>query len=191
MADGPLHGFKRGQPIYRDVDFAFASSFEGRRYTATHQTPTTDVTGQTSLVATTPTFLFSQTGADTAWGLNSMQLSQSGTVAGGDIFISLAIDTANRRSGSTGTAVTPQVMYSGESTAANVTFTYNPTATAAGGGTRYLGTWAANADTGVITTLDFRDAVIIGTTGSILVYTWAGTTAPSWKFVFEFTEFLT
>ena len=188
MADAPIHDFKRGQAIYKSIDFGFASAFEGRRYSVTHQTPSTDVTGQTSFVATTPTFLFYQSAADTAFVLNSMQLSQSGTVAGDDVFISLAIDSTSRFS-SGGTAVTPQGMYSGESTSANVTFCYNPTASAAGSGTRYLGTWAANADTGVITSIDFHDAVIIGATGSILVYTWAATTGPSWKFLFEFVEF--
>lgn len=190
MPDKQLNSFVNGAAQYRDVDHGFASSFRGHRYTVTHQTPSTDVTGQTSFAATTPTFLFYQSGADTSLALNSMQLSQSGTVAGADVFISLAIDTASRYS-SGGTAVVPQVMHTAESTAANTTFTFNPTASAAGAGTRYIGTWAANADTGVMTSLDFRDGVIIGTTGSILVYTWAGTTAPSWKFVFEFTEFLT
>ena len=189
MADGPIHDFKRGQAIYKSVDYAFASSLEGRRYSVTHQTPSTDVTGQTSFVATTPTFLFYQSAVDTALVLSSMQLSQSGTVAGADIFISLAIDTTSRYS-SGGTAIVPQLMYTDETTAANVTFRFNPTVSAAGAGTRYLQTWAANADTGIITSINFADAVIVGTTGSILIYTWAGTTAPSWKFIFEFVEFL-
>lgn len=190
MAQQLIHAFVQGRGFHKAIGDGFGTSFQGQRFAATHQTPTTDVTGQTSFDATTPTFLFYQTGAASRLCLSSMQLSQSGTVAGGDIFITLAVDNTNRYA-SLGTLVTPQNMNAADTTAANVTFRYNPTATAAGSGTRYLGTWVANADTGIITTLDFQDAVQIGVTGSILVYTWAATTAPSWKFVFELAEFTT
>ena len=160
---------------------------DGLLFKATHQTPGTAVTGQTSFVATTPTFLM-QTSADTRRivGL-SLWLSQAGTVAGGTIDIVLAIDTAARYS-SGGTAVTPQNSNTDNTTASGADFYYNPTASAAGSGTRYIWASTVSASLGTVTTYDFEDGLGVGTTGSILVYTWAATTGPTWRFGAEWLE---
>lgn len=172
----------------------------GRIFSVTHQTPSTDVTGQTSFVATTPTFMIYGEDLARRGVLRRMRLCQSGTVAGGTIYIAVAIDTTNRFSAN-GTTVTPQNYNAAKSIAATYTARYNPTASAAGTGTRYLEPLTASASLGTMTEIDFseffgEDGLIFagpgataGTyTGSLLVYTWAGTTGPSWKFKLEYLE---
>src|SRR3990167_3082710 len=156
----------------------------GARYLVTHQTPTTAVTGQTSFVATTPTFLLRQASSSNRLVLNSIVLSQTGTVAGGDIEIVVAIDSVDRFSAD-GTLVTPQCSNSAESNNSSFTFRYNPTASAAGAGTRYIDHRAVDNVLGSSLVMSYNDGVVIGATGSILVYTFAATTGPSWHFTFE------
>jgi len=181
-----LNGFKNGSIGCLDVENGYAASRLGIRFSASHQTPTTLATGQTSWVVTTPTFGIYQTSKATRVVLTRMTLVQEGTVAGGEVFGRIAIDSANR--GSAGTAVVPQCMSSEFSTTANATFAFNPTASAAGAGTRYIRTFSAEHNVSNITEIDFGDGLIIGATGSILVYTWATTTGPSWSFSFEWIE---
>jgi hypothetical protein len=169
-------------------DHGYAAVARGRRFFTTHQTPGTAVTGQTSFVATTPTFLLNNAAATRGAILRSIILAQAGTVAGGLIELVLAIDSANRYSAG-GTAVVPQNGNSDSATASLVTaFRFNPTASAAGAGTRYLAPGAVPASLGTITTISFNDGVYIGVTGSILLYTWAATTGPTWRFTFEWEE---
>lgn len=153
----------------------------GQSFSTAHQTPSTDVTGQTSFDATTPTFLFNQAAAANRILLRDIQLTMVGTVAGAITHVALAIDTANRYSAG-GTAVVPQNTNRLSSVAAGVTFRYNPTATAPGSGTRYLKKWGVAALLGTMLNRVFDDEIIIGATGSILVYTWAATTGPTWAF---------
>ena len=171
----------------------------GYVFSTTHQTPTTNVTGQTAFDATTPTFAFYGTNLDFRGVLKRFYLAQTGTVAGGQITIAVAIDTANRNS-SGGTAVTPQNMNANRSAASAWTMKYNVTATAAGGGTRYIDTIPVDADLGTVSTFDYTDNqwggliwAAAGTTlgkhtGSLLIYTFAATTGPTWKFGFEHHE---
>lgn len=172
----------------------------GAIFSATHQTPSTDVTGQTSFVATTPTFIIYGANENYRGVLRRLRLCQSGTVAGGTIFIAVAIDTTDRFSVG-GTAVTPQ-NYNPDFTRTSVyDVKYNATASAAGTGTRYLEPLTAAASLGTITEIDFSELfhedglIFTGAgstlgkyTGSLLIYTWAATTGPSWKFKLEFLE---
>lgn len=172
----------------------------GALFNVTHQTPTTDVTGQTSFDATTPTFLFYGANLNYRGCLRRLKLSQAGTVAGGAITIALAIDTANRFSAGE-TDITPQNVNADFSRASVWNFLYNPTATAAGTGTRYIDVVTVDADVGTVSTFDFteqygEDALVFAAagsttgkfTGSFLVYTFAATTGPSWKFSFDYFE---
>jgi hypothetical protein len=163
----------------------------GRRFRYTHQTIATGVLGQTSQVDTTPTFLISQTASSTNTArkvLSAMTLSQSGTPAGGAIHIVIATDQTNRYS-SGGTAVVGKnllndVDCSGPpALAAQGTFYYNPTASAATSSTRIMEHWVIPVNN-VPFSVDFSDELIIGTTGSILIYTWAASTGPTWNFSF-------
>lgn len=154
------------------------------------------VTGQTSFVATTPTFLLSVPLGITAIPLLAA-LAQSGTVAGADINILMAKDYENRFS-SGGTAL--QAIRDRDGLA-------NPSCTMRSGAT-------ATADAGVVPTrmwglqlgpdvspaegvineavwtpagaLDFIDGP-----GSWLIYTYAGTTGPTWLYEFKWAEIAT
>jgi hypothetical protein len=177
-----------GAYVLQPRESAFPASRSGRRFYTTHQTPGTVVTGQTSFVATTPTFLLRQAASTRRVILRSIMLSQDGTVAGGKINVAVVLDTADRFSAG-GTAIVPQNPSGPSAVASAITsFLFNPTATAAGGGTRVLVQAAAVAALGSVLSIDFKDGVIVGTTGALLIYTWAATTGPSWQIILEWEE---
>lgn len=183
-------GNEAGLFAYAPRQDAFPASRRGRRFYTTHQTLGTFITGQTSIANTTPTFLLRQSGATVRAILRSITLTQMGTVAGGTIFIAVVLDTADRFSAG-GVAITPQNVSGDSATASAITsFLTNPTATAAGAGTRVIVQTGAPATLGTITQILFNDGVIVPTTGALLVYTQAGTTGPSWGFVEEWEEIL-
>jgi hypothetical protein len=168
-------------------DTGFASAAMGARFSFTHQTLGSTVTGQTSLAATTPTFLIAQTTAGTRLTLNRIELTQDGTVAGAKIDVIVAIDTANRFSSGGATHV-PQNHSARSTVTSGATCYTNPTASAAGGGTRYLDGTNIAALVNTRTVLYYYDEAQIGTTGSILIYTSAATTGPTWKWRIVYTE---
>lgn len=160
----------------------------GAMFSTTHQTPGTNPTGQTAFAATTPTFLIYQAAAVNRVILEQIELTQTGTVAGGAIDIYIAIDTASRYSAA-GTPVVPQNMNAESTEAATFTFTHSATASAAGGGTRYIYSRTIAASVGAEPhIIDLQGAGIIGATGSILVYTVAAVTGPTWKFNFRVAQ---
>jgi hypothetical protein len=180
-----IASLKSTKAALQPFDVGYFAGLSGVSFNVTHQTPGTDVTGQTSFAATTPTFLIYQSGAVNRVVLEEIELSQTGTVAGAAIQVYVAIDTASRYS-SGGTAVVPQCVSGESSTSPTFTFTYNPTANAAGAGTRYVMSRSIAQSVGAAPHVwSFKDAVSIGATGSILVYTVAATTGPSWKFNFK------
>lgn len=163
---------------YLDRSNAYGSCIGGRRFSVAHQTPGTTVTGQTSFVATTPTFLLNQANAAHRLVLSNFALGQIGTAAGGTIHVALAIDSADRYS-SGGTAITPQATAMPSAASAGFTFRFNPTASSPSA-VRYLYEWTQPAFIGSVFNPDLLDGVLIGFTGSILVYTWASSVAPTW-----------
>jgi hypothetical protein len=163
---------------FMDRGKAYGSCAGGRRYSVTHQTPGTTIAGQTSFVATTPTFLIYQSSAAHRVVLSNFALCQDGTKAGGTIHVVLAIDSASRYS-SGGTSITPQSTAMPSALSAGFSFRYNPTATSPSA-VRYLYEWTQPAWLGSVFNPDLHDGVLIGFTGSILIYTWAATTAPTW-----------
>ncbi len=174
----------------------FASGTGNRRYTISHQTPTTAITGQTSFDATTPTFILYKTTSNTTKRtiLSNFSLAQSGTVAGGAISVVLAVDPTNRYSAG-GTAVVPQLTSTQQVTSGTTpdfTFRYNATASAAGSNDsapRYTTIGEFPAVTGtMIPTVDCQDEFVIAGPGSILVYVYAATTGPTLRFCFEVIE---
>lgn len=180
-----------------DRGVAYASAKSGRRFAVTHQTPGTAIAAQTSFVATTPTFLVSQSGGSKRVVLSSMNLSLVAPAPGGAVNVLVAIDRTNRYSAG-GTSVTPQNLLAdpddaADANAAGFAFRTNPTASAAGAGAtvpRYAWVWSIPRVVANPTpfSVGFDDGAVIGKTGSILIYTWAATTAPSWLFSFEFVE---
>jgi hypothetical protein len=177
-----------GLYVYQPRETAFPATTQGRRFYVTHQTVGTVVTGQTAFLATTPTFLMRQALSIVKIVLRSITLSQVGTVAGGFITFAVVLDTADRFSVG-GTAVTPQNVNEESAAASALTsFLFNPTATAAGAGTRVLVQTSAGASLGTVTSIEFKDGVFMGTTSSLLVYAFAATTGPSLYFTFEWEE---
>jgi hypothetical protein len=157
---------------------AYGSCVGGRRFSVAHQTPGTTFTGQTSFAATTPTFLINQSSGSHRVVLSNFALCQDGAAAGGTIHIALAIDSASRYS-SGGTAITPQATAMPSALSAGFSFRANPTASSPSAA-RILYEWTQPAWLGSVFNPDLMDGVLIGYTGSILVYTWAATTAPTW-----------
>ena len=193
MATG--HSIESGRIYVQEYGSRYYWAKNGQRFSVTHQTPSTDVTGQTSFAATTPTFILYGANVALPAVLSGVSLAQVGTVAGGVISLAVAVDTTNRFS-TGGTAVVPQNMRTDSATASVYTFSYGATAAAAGTGTRYIWEGSAPATLGTVTSLDFLDGLVLDKagstagkfTGSLLVYTWAATTGPSWKFQFEWVE---
>jgi len=172
----------------------------GKIFYANHQTPATGITGQTSWVGTTPTFLIYGTNVASRGVLKRMTLSQSGTVAGGAISIVIAVDSRSRFDAG-GTAIVPVNANINYSNASGYTFLYNATALAATATVRYIQEITIAASVGSVFALDFTEAyeengipfAAAGTTigaytGSLLVYTSAATTGPTWKSSFEYIE---
>ena len=165
----------------------FVDAKAGRRFATTHQTPGTAITGQTSFVATTPTLLFHSAALNRKLTFKKILLCQVGVVAGGTIEGILMVDTADRYSAG-GTALTPQNVNADDTTTPAAVCHFNPTATAAGAGTRYIMPFSAPASLGAMTVLDLSDAPIIGLTGSLALYTWAAVTGPTWRLMAEHVE---
>ena len=177
-----------GKQVLQGRDKKYNALLYNKLFKVTHQTPGTDITGATGYVATTPTFMLYNTGTSTNDViLGSIWLSQVGTVAGGFIDIVVMIDSVNRYA-SGGTAVVPQNSNMGSAVTAGAAFRTTPTASAATATQRVVWATSAPKTLGTTTVIDFQDGIRIGTTGSILIYTFAGTTGPSWAFNLEFTE---
>lgn len=161
-------------------------TFMGERYAATHQTPGTGVAaGATGFVATTPTLLIY--GAVKPIVIAKIFLSQSGTVATNAPNITLALDSANRFS-SGGTAFGIVNTSRASSKTSTATALTGATATAAGAGTKYVANYVVPKVVGTFTDLEYPDGLIVPAAGSFLLYTWGGSTNPTWQINVEFIE---
>lgn len=162
----------------------------GQLWNVTPTSPSTTYTGQISLVATTPTFLIRMAEATAANRVLplKMRLSQSGTVAGGNISVAILMDNTDRLSGSTGTIIEQAQPYMRAGNTSAFTVRGNPTATAASSAIRTLDSFEIIAQTGDILEYDFDAETMIEGTGSILIYTWAATTGPTWKPLFQIAQ---
>lgn len=153
-------------------DSGYVASALGRRYSFTHQTPGTLITAQATFVATTPTLLlYNSAGNGTVIVLRTVRVVVlEATTA--PVMICVAIDTADRFSAG-GTVITGQNWNEDSATAyPGTAFRFNPTATAAGAGTRYLWTDAIPTGMGGSITISFKDGIVVAGVGSILVYCW-------------------
>lgn len=148
--------------------------------------PPAVVTGQTSFVATTPTFLATQTTAGKRAMLRRLSLTQAGTVAGGQISVAIAIDLIDRFA-SAGTERTPVAPNADNADAASFNWYENPTAAAASS-IRWLDAFELDANVGETLELLPADGIQLVNASSLLVYTWAATTGPSWHYAAEFVE---
>ena len=177
--------------VTRDV--GFASSFAGERWILKNPTPGTGIAGHTALTRTTPLFSIYQTDlaatppTEQALVLSTLTLSQVSTVAGGAITILVNVDSTNRYS-SGGTALTPQRMNAERALTAGFTASSLPTLSADGATDYDVFEIQIPAVSPSVLTIDFKDAVRIGKTGTINVYAFAATTAPTLTFAAELIE---
>ncbi len=174
--------------IVQSRQSGYAAMQRGRRFSVANSDPTVFVTGQTAFLATTPTFMLRMAAAAGRVILRSITLSQAGVVAGGLISGLFVIDTTDRFSAG-GLAVTPQNQNEESAQASIITsFLTNPTASAAGVGTRAIIPFSAPASLGFVTTIELEDGILLSPTSSALLYTFATTTGPSWLYNFEWEE---
>lgn len=151
--------------------------------------PATTFTGQTSWVATTPTFLIRKAAASPATRtiLKRIRLSQDGTVAGSDITIAIMIDTTDRYSAA-GTLIAQAQPSMAQNETSSFTVRANATASAASANVRTIDTVKIDASLGAVFEYDTEGQIMIAETGSILIYTYATATGPTWIPSFELIE---
>lgn len=180
--------FQASPPVVKPTKDAYSAMKGGYLFTCTHQTASTTLLAQTSFVATTPTFIIEQSAASRRVVGLEYWLNQEGTaVAGGPVFIRVMIDSVARRA-SGGTTVTPQNANMESAITSGATVYFNPTASAATATQRVIWAHTAPASLGTMSNLDLEDGLGIGVTGSILIYVWAATTAPTLSFAFRWKE---
>lgn len=158
------------------------------------------VTGKTSYLVTTPDLVLTRSSSATKrLILSSATFSQKGTVAGGVITIYGMMDnTAPAITG--GTARTPANMIHGAAAATtqpeqdrtmdNVTFKDGVTSLGAfSAGPRCFLDLAVAASIGSVTSIDFKDGVILQKgAGALAFYLYAAATAPTFSYMLDFIE---
>lgn len=147
-----------------------------------------DVTGQVSFAETTPTWIIYGAGLGKRIILSQMILTQTGTPAGGAIDLRIYVAPSNRFS-SGGNAQTP--VNTNAQRAETFSASFRDGATAAAGTDERL---ILNRSIAVLAGDTFKlpaeleEVVQFEGTGSILIYTSAATTGPTWDWVFRLVE---
>ena len=183
--------------ILKGVDIGSKLAIEGKVFYAADSAANTFVLGQTSWVVTTPTFLLQIPDGTTAIPLG-INLNQTTPVAGAAIDIIVEFDNADRyASGGTSETVFPARTTGPSGTNTNLcTLWSNPTATSAYG-IRVDGVTVGfdiSSAEGVINEYVWTPSggydFLVGP-ASVLVFTYAGTTGPTWIWNFKWGEILT
>ena len=166
----------------------------GRIFIASDADQNDTVTGQTSFANTTPTFLLNVPSGTTAMPLY-VCLVQAGTVAGAAIDVIFEIDNANRYS-SGGTAETVLASRT-DAPVTNASTLYSGATATAAYGVAFDHILAIPADVAPAITeiyeyhqIKWRPPVpiyVVGP-GAFLVYTYAGTTGPTWNWAVAWAE---
>ncbi len=182
-----------GAPTFRGVpysaDYLWRLATEQKLYLATDADQNDMVTGQTSFAATTPTFLLDVPQGKTALPL-FLNLSQSGTVAGADITVIIELAKVKRYA-SGGTAesiVNPSTL----PTAADSGCSFYSGATASGayGATVFRAGLAPDVSPaeGAVQGPFWKPELpyLLHGPATLLVFTYAGTTGPTWLWNFGF-----
>lgn len=182
-AQRPLLGSRDGAAYVGD--YMLMQALAGRIFAASDADQNDAVTGQTSFANTTPTFLLNVPSGTTAIPL-WVNLQQSGSVAGDFITVIIEIDNiaAYASGGTSETVLSTRV----DAPVANVATLYSgATATAGYGVSLYHATMAedvdpASADAQFFGPVLWRPAapVILVGPASLKVFTFAGTTGPTW-----------
>ena len=184
---------RRGELVVPEHVFQMVS--EGRAFCAANPTVGTAVAaGGLSFSATAPAFSV-DVPAGTVLIPLAISLAQAGTVAGGPITVAMVIDQAIRYS-SSGAAITSKPMRSDAPVAQNCTWYSNATVAAA---VTPITFWSALINQSVTTTANSTQSVyltrynsalpVLVGPASLIIYTYAATTQPSWLFNFTWAEY--
>ena len=177
-----------------NADLMWRLAADGRLFFASDADENDLVTGQTSFAATTPTFIL-RVPTGTVCVPMAIDLSQTGTVAGGDIGIIAFIDPDTDRWASGGTSETVTAPSKEPLRTPACTLYTGATAAAFSNGGRIWGaTVAADVSPaeGAVQGPFWRPAMPYRLVGpaSLLVYTYAATTGPTWFWSFHWAEAL-
>ena len=173
------------------ADYLWRMAMEGRLFVASDADQNDMVTGATSFANTTPTWLLSVPAGQVALPL-WLNLSQSGTVAGAAIDVLVEIDDVNRYA-SGGTVETVFSAGVKRASRANKCTLYSAPTAAAGYGVRLwgatLGQDVSPAE-GAVQGPFWRPEMPYFLEGpaSLLIYTYAGTTGPTWLWAVGWAE---
>jgi len=177
--------------LARDTDFM--ACYSGELWTIKNPTPGTGIAGHTSLTRTTPLFSIYQTdlaanpATERPLTLTSLTISQVSTLAGGAITILVNVDNTNRYS-SGGTTVTPQRTNASQALTPGFTVKSLPTLTADGSTDWDAYEIQLPAVSPSFVTINFKGGIRIGKTGTLSVYAFAATTAPTLTFCASIIE---
>jgi len=176
----------------RNGNFIAELMAEGRVFHVSDADQDDVVGSQASFANTTPTFLLDVPSGTTALPL-MLSLVQSGTVAGGTIFMSIEIDNADRY-GSGGTAETHLAGRTDAPITKKCTLYTGATANA-GYGVRIFGAQvgqdlatAEGAVNEILWTPTFGAPPILVGPAAFACYTWASTPGPQWNWAFQYAE---
>lgn len=165
-------------------------ALQGRLFIASDLNENDRVTGQTSFAATTPTFLLDVPDGTTAIPL-FVNLTQAGTVAGGDVSIRIVIDNEARYSAD-GTGETSWNFRTSSGREAACAPYSNPTATDSQGARIFSAVTAPDVSPaeGAVQGPYWSAEMLylIEGPGAFLVYTDAGTTGPTWEWSIGWAE---
>jgi hypothetical protein len=178
-----------------DVSWALAAN--GHIYAASDADQNDRVTGQTSFVNTTPTFILHNPSTSGKVCLPFYyQLAQTGSVAGGDIGVDTEV-RATSAYASSGTSEGVTALFvappTGFATPTNSCLLYSSPTASAGAG-RAIGHVTLAPDVspaeGVINIYEWQapTGLMIGPGGSLDVYTYAAVTGPTWGWHFVWAE---
>jgi len=184
-----------GVAISQDVSWVIA--LRGQIYAASDADQNDRVTGQTSFANTTPTFILHNPSNSAKLCFPFFfQIVQTGSVAGGDIFVEVeARATSAYSSGGTSEGVS-NLFFGAPSAYSNPTnscLLYSG-ATAGAGAGRKMGHFTLAPDVspaeGVINVPEWSapTGLIIGPGASLDVYTYAASTGPTWDWHFVWAE---
>lgn len=197
--------YQRGgmlRTLFSSTDPLSMLAAEGHGFYSSDADPNDVVTGQTSFANTSPTFILSNPAGSGVIIIPVMiSLTQSGTVAGGDIDVLVELDNTDRfSSGGTAELVfcsrtdSPRGTTAADGTGINKGILRSGATTSAGVGINVyrqrLGADISPAEGAVqevfwapTGSLDF-----MAPGSSLLVYTYAGTTGPTWLWSFKWLE---
>ena len=194
-ADGSFPRYRqnrRGELVTADSLFQLAA--DGRLFCSSDADENDRVTGETSYVATTPTFLL-RVPAGVCVMPMWVNMQQTGSVAGGAISVYLSYDRVDRySSGGTSQAVTP--MHTGRPVAASSTL-YSGATAAAATEARLLLSQVFDEDVGTDTNVteslfavaykDFFPPFLKGP-AAFMVFSYAASTGPTWEWSIGWLE---